>query len=76
MKRVKKGDRVCVVWMDIVADLHSTNLIVPAEASVCGWVEEYNKEYIRIVTCGYEKDKELADRIVIPRGCIVKIEEV
>ena len=34
------------------------------------------KKYVRIITSRYKDDRKLADRIVIPRGCIVKIEEV
>ena len=73
---MKKGSRVLVSWLDICADLHSEELIEPAEAETVGWVESFTKKYVRIITSRYKDDRKLADRIVIPRGCIVKIEEV
>ena len=76
MKRVKKGARVLVTWLDICADLHSTELIEPAEAETLGWVESFTKKFVRIITSRYKDDRKLADRIVIPRGCIESIEEV
>ena len=72
----KKGDRVCVYWRDIMADLHSETEIEPAPAEVCGWIETIGPKYIRIVTCRYMDDDKTADRIVIPRGCVDKIEVI
>ena len=73
---MKKGQRVCVTWHDITASLHSEDAIEPAKAEVCGWIESNTKKYLRIVTCRYFDDKKLADRIVIPKGCIEKVDEI
>ena len=71
---IKKGDRVLVEWLDIVADLHSETRIEPSKSQSVGWVESYTKKYIRLVTSRYLNDKDLADRIVIPTGCVENIE--
>jgi hypothetical protein len=75
-KRPKKGDRVFLEWLDIVADLHSEDAIEPAEAQTCGWIETIGPKYVRIITSRYTDDRKLADRICIPRGCVTKIEVI
>lgn len=75
-KRPKKGDRVFVEWEDIQASLHDEDLIEPAKAEVCGWIEIIGPKYLRIVTCRYIDDRRLADRIVLPRGCVTSIEVI
>ena len=70
---IRKYDKVLVKWVDIVADLHSENKIVPCQAESLGFVESNTKEYLRLVTSRYIDDKELADRIVIPKGWIKEI---
>lgn len=73
---MKKGTRVCVTWEDITASLHSEDQIVPAKAEVCGWVESNTAKYLRVITCRYMDGSKLADRIVIPKGCVTKVEEI
>ena len=65
-----------VTWEDITASLHSEDQIMPAKAEVCGWVESSTSKYMRVITCRYMDGSKLADRIVIPKGCIVKVEEI
>ena len=71
--KCKKGDRVLVEWEDIVADLHSENKIEPSAAESVGWIESLTKRYIRLTTSRYLEDEVLADRIVIPIGCVKNI---
>ena len=73
---MKKGSKVLVKWVYIVADLHSEKKIVPCQAETMGFVESKTKKYLRIVTTRYIDDEELADRIVIPAGCIEEIIEL
>tara|TARA_A100001011_G_C14314669_1_gene847350 strand:- start:3556 stop:3792 length:237 start_codon:yes stop_codon:yes gene_type:complete len=75
-KKFKKGTRVLIDWEDIVADLHSEELIEPCKAQSVGWIESVTEKYTRIITSRYLDDRLLADRIVIPKGCIVNIEEI
>ena len=67
---------VKITWKDIVADLHTDEQIFPCESWSVGWVQEDNDEYVRLYTCFYEDGIELADKIVIPKGCIIKIENL
>ena len=67
---------VKVTWKDIVADLHTDEDIVPCESWSVGWIQEDNDEYLRLYTGFYEDGIELADKIVIPKGCIVKIDNL
>jgi hypothetical protein len=73
---MKKGTRVYVLWEDIQASLHSEDEIEPVEAEVCGWVESDTKKYLRIVTCRYLDGGLLADRIVIPKGCVTNVVKI
>jgi|TARA_R100000482_G_scaffold35972_1_gene12091 hypothetical protein len=68
-----KGNLVLIKWVDIVADLHSEECIEPALAESVGWVESKTKKYIRLLTSRYKDDTKLADRIVIPMGCVEEI---
>ena len=68
---------VQVTWLDIVADLHSEEDIVPVKSYSVGWIEEQNNQYIRLLTCFYEEDGcDLADKIVIPMGCVLYINDL
>lgn len=73
---MKKGSRVYVVWEDIQASLHSEERIEPVRAEVCGWVESDTSKYLRLATCRYMDGSELKDRIVLPKGCVVSMEEI
>tara|TARA_R100001510_G_C7624846_1_gene184911 strand:+ start:255 stop:488 length:234 start_codon:yes stop_codon:yes gene_type:complete len=74
--KYKKGDRVLVEWEDIVADLHSEDEIEPAKAQSVGWIESKTKRYIRLTTSKYLDKSKVADRIVIPMGCVNNIEKI
>ena len=50
--------------------------IVPCESWSVGWIQEDTDEYLRLYTGFYEDGIELADKIVIPKGCIVKIDNL
>ena len=79
MKKVKKGMRVLVTWEDIQAELHTDNEIEPVKAETVGWIDNSSKTWIRLVTSRYYSEQgfdSLADKIVIPKGCILKIEEI
>ncbi len=73
---IKKGTRVYVEWWDIVADLHTEDDIEPAVAQSVGWIDSYTKKYLRLFTTKYKNTIQLADKIVIPVGCIKSIEEI
>jgi hypothetical protein len=73
---IKKGTRVYVEWWDIVADLHTENDIEPAVAQSVGWIDSYTKKYLRLFTTKYKDTIQLADKIVIPVGCIKSIQEI
>jgi len=77
--KVKKGMRVLITWEDIQAILHSEDDIEPALAETVGWVDNSSNTWIRLVTSRYYAEQgfdKLADKIVIPKGCILKIEEI
>ena len=67
---------VKVTWSDIVADLHTEDNIKPCESYSVGWVETHNKKFIRLYTSYYKDGIKLADKIVIPIGCIISIENL
>jgi len=73
---LKKGDLVKVTWLDIMAELHTEDEIEPVTAETVGWIDCNNKRWIRIVTTHYLENRKfsrLADKIVIPKGCIIKV---
>ena len=72
----KKMKLVKVTWSDIVADLHTEDNIKPCESYSVGWVETHNEKFIRLYTSYYEDGIKLADKIVIPNGCIINIENL
>jgi hypothetical protein len=77
LTQVKKGDSVCVKWLDIKAALHTDEQILPAHAITLGWVDASNPTWIRISTTKYVGElDELSDKIVIPRGCIENIKQI
>ena len=65
-----------MVWKDICADTHTEEEIVPAIAETCGWVQEWNKELLRVETSRYMDGCKLRDPIVFPVGCLVSVEEI
>lgn len=69
---------VRVIWEDIVADLHTEDDIMPVKAVSVGFLEKKTSKYIRLYTTKYEEKNfsKLADKIVIPKGCIISIEEL
>ena len=67
---------VKVTWLDIVADLHTEDKIVPVRSYSVGWIQKLNKDFIRLHTSYYEDTCELADKIVIPMGCVLDIEDL
>ena len=75
-KKKKQMRLVKVTCLDIVADLHSEEKIVPVKSYTVGWIEEQNYEYIRLYTSYYKDGCDLADQIVIPMGCVVKIKDL
>ena len=77
--KVKKGMRVLITWEDIQAILHSEDDIEAALAETVGWVDNSSNTWIRLVTSRYYAEQgfdKLADKIVIPKGCILNIEEI
>lgn len=74
--KFKKGDRVLVDWLDIVADLHTEDNIKPCKAQSVGWIESITTKYIRLTTSRYLDSCELADKIVIPIGCVEDINAI
>ena len=73
---MRKGKRVYVRWLDISADLHTEEQCNPIEAECMGWVVRDTKKVLELAYCRYVKGCELADKIAIPRGCVIAIEEV
>ena len=65
-----------VEWEDIVADLRSEDEIEPCKAESVGWIESLTKKYIRLITSRYLDGSKVADRIVIPIGCITDVKEI
>jgi len=74
--KFKKGTRVLVEWEDIVADLHTENEIEPCAAESVGWIDTLTKRFIRLTTSRYLDGSVLADKIVIPIGCVKNILEI
>ena len=74
--KCKKGDSVLVECEDIVADLHSEDMIEPCKAESLGWIESLTKRYIRLTTCRYLDESKVADRIVIPIGCVKNVKKI
>jgi len=75
-EKFQNGTRVYVEWWDIVADLHTEDNIEPALAQSVGWIDTHTKKYLRLFTTKYKDTIELADKIVIPVGCIKDIEVI
>lgn len=76
-KKIKKGDRVLVVWNDIKAILHSEEPIEPALAETVGWVDAQSPTWLRLTTTRYVGElDDLKDLIVIPKGCIQNVERI
>jgi len=76
---MKKGTRVLVEWVDITAALHTEEDIEPVLAQSVGWIDCNNKNWLRLVNSRYKEDKKfskLADKIVIPKGCIKSVIEI
>tara|TARA_R100001163_G_C4963826_1_gene126539 strand:- start:379 stop:537 length:159 start_codon:yes stop_codon:yes gene_type:complete len=46
------------------------------ESYTAGWIDKQNKDYIRILTGYYKDECDLTDQIVIPMGCVTKIEDL
>lgn len=67
---------VKVTWYDITAQLHTEENIMPVKAYSVGWIESNTKKYLRLFTSYYEDGCSLKDKIVIPKGCIDKVEEL
>ena len=74
--KFKKGDRVFIEWVDIVADVHTEDDIVPCEAETVGWVDAQSPTWIRVLTSRYLDGCNLADKIVIPKGCIKNVKKI
>jgi|TARA_R100000479_G_scaffold119255_1_gene60969 hypothetical protein len=74
--KYNKGTRVLVEWEDIVADLHTEEDIMPCQAQTVGWIESFTDKYIRLVTTKYLDGCVLADKIVIPMGCVNNVKEI
>ena len=73
---MKKGTRVYVEFDDITADLHSDKELNCVTAEVCGWVLSYTKRFLKLTTCRYKDGCDYKDRMSIPTGCVVKMEEI
>lgn len=66
---------VRVEWRDIVADLNTDQVPLPAVAYSLGFVEEFTDEYICLSTCVFKDDfpNGYGDKITIPLGVVDKI---
>jgi hypothetical protein len=73
---MKKGTRVYVQWEDITASLHSEEDLQTAVAEVCGWIISDTKRYLKIATCRYTEGCDCKDRMTLPKGTILKVEEI
>tara|TARA_R100000278_G_C5477184_1_gene166894 strand:+ start:504 stop:737 length:234 start_codon:yes stop_codon:yes gene_type:complete len=73
--KTKVGKRVEVEWLDITADINTDAAIEPEHSFTVGWIEFENKIYIRLLTSKY-KSLDIADKIAIPKGCIISIKEI
>lgn len=73
---MRKGTRVYVEYHDITADLHSEKELDCVVAQVCGWILSDTKLFLKLTTCRYKDGCECKDRMSIPKGCIIKMEEI
>jgi hypothetical protein len=73
---MRKGKRVYVEYEDITADLHSDKDLDVVIAEVCGWVLSDTKKHLKLTTCRYKDGCDHKDRMSIPKGCVVKMEEI
>tara|TARA_X000001382_G_scaffold99888_1_gene74387 strand:- start:43 stop:276 length:234 start_codon:yes stop_codon:yes gene_type:complete len=74
--KLKKHDRVLVEWVDIVVDVHTEDEIEPCQAETVGWIDSLTKKYIRVITSRYLDTCDLADKIVIPMGCVNNVTKI
>lgn len=75
MRKNWVGKEVRVIWLDITADVHTTDAIQPEVSTTLGYVEYQDKTFIRILTTRYTV-LDIADKIAIPIGCIQRIKEL
>ena len=75
---MRRGTRVLVRWVDIQTASHSEEDIEPIEAETVGWIESDTRAFLRVRTSRYTHSdfRKLADKIVIPKGCITSVEEI
>ena len=73
---MKKGDRVCVVWEDITASLHSDEDLKLAKAETVGWIIRQTKKELELATTRYKDGCDCKDRITIHKGVIVSAEVI
>lgn len=79
MPRLGKGDRIEVVWEDIVSDSswQSDDAAAKAETCTChtiGYYVNHDKRVLRIAT-SYNAEKQCSVD-VIPRGCITSVSKL